>query len=54
MARNAEPNACLPERAIQYERPKAIGAMIHHGRKNCNTRETVAMISINMFFCLRF
>ena len=54
MARNAEPKACLPDLAIQNERPKAIGAMIHQGRKNCKIRETMAMISINIIFYLRF
>lgn len=50
MARNAEPKACLPDRAIQKESPKAMGAMIHQGRKNCKIKETMAIISISMIF----
>jgi hypothetical protein len=54
MARNAEPNACLPDLAIQKESPKAIGAIIHQGKKNCKIKETMAIISINIIFNLKF
>jgi hypothetical protein len=50
IARKADPKACLPDLAIQKEIPKEMGAMIHHGRKNCKIIETTAIISISMIF----
>ena len=50
MARNADPKACLPDLAIQKEKPKAMGAMIHQGKKNCKISEIIAIISISMIF----
>jgi hypothetical protein len=54
MAINAEPKACLPDFAIKKERPKAIGAIIHHGKKNCKIKEMMAIISISIIFYLNF
>jgi hypothetical protein len=50
IARNAEPNACLPDFAIPKERLKAIGAIIHHGKKNCRINEMMAIISTSIIF----